>query len=182
MPFRSERTIFPEIIRIKPEIFSDERGYFLESFKRSDYRDLGITEVFVQSNFAFSHKHVLRGMHFQRAPYAQSKLVQCLEGSIFDVVVDIRTDSPSFGDWMGVELSGKVKDILYVPAGFAHGYLVLSDLALVHYKTSKEYEPTRESGFIWNDPDVGIEWPVDIVLLSEKDKNLPPFKQVRSIV
>jgi len=180
MPFRSEHTIFPDVIQIKPEIFSDERGYFLESFKSSDYIDIGITETFVQSNFAFSHKHVLRGMHYQREPYAQSKLVQCLEGSILDVVVDIRPDSPSFADWMGVELTGKEKGILYIPTGFAHGYLVLSDLALVSYKTSKEYSPAHECGFIWNDPDIGIEWPTDMILLSDKDKILPSFNEIRS--
>ncbi len=180
MSFKSEHLIFPEIILIKPEIYSDERGYFLENYKHSDFIDLGITEEFVQGNVAFSHKHVLRGMHFQKAPYAQAKLVQCLEGKIFDVVVDIRRDSSSYGEWMGIELNGKHKELLYIPEGFAHGYLVLSELAFVHYKTSKEYAPSHESGFIWNDPEVGIEWPAYKIVLSEKDKVLPLFCEMRS--
>ncbi len=161
---------------IKPQIFQDERGYFLESFRQNIYQDLGLPE-FVQDNHAFSQKNTLRGMHFQRG-VGQAKLVTVAEGEIFDVAVDMRKESPAFGQWQSVVLNAQTCQQFFIPAGFAHGYLVISDQAHVLYKVSSYYEPKKETGFSWNDPMVNISWPVKTPHLSVRDKNSMSFQEV----
>jgi len=182
MPFEFEPLAIPEVILIKPKVFSDERGFFLESYKKSDFEKAGITYEFIQDNHSASKKGVLRGLHYQKKPAVQGKLVRCIRGTIFDVAVDIRADSPTFGKWVGVYLSEENKHMLWIPPGFAHGFLVVSDYAEVIYKVShSEYSPTHDAGILWNDPDIAIEWPlhlVEEVILSNKDKNLPKLREL----
>ncbi|HSW71979.1 MAG TPA: dTDP-4-dehydrorhamnose 3,5-epimerase [Chlamydiales bacterium] len=154
---------------IKPQVYPDSRGLFFESYREPQY------EIkFVQDNFSLSKKNVLRGMHFQAEP-GQDKLVTVLQGQVFDVVVDMRVGSPTFGKWEAVILDDKNRFLLYIPKGFAHGYLVLSDEALFHYKVSSFYNPKTECGFLWNDPKIGIAWPVKDPILSERDLKNPNF-------
>ncbi|RMD47376.1 MAG: dTDP-4-dehydrorhamnose 3,5-epimerase [Aquificota bacterium] len=180
MPFEFIKTEIPDVILIKPKVFSDSRGFFLETYKKSDFEKAGIKAEFVQDNHSKSVKGVLRGLHFQKNPYAQGKLVRCIKGEIFDVAVDIRKGSPTFGNWVAQVLTEENKYILWIPEGFAHGFLTLSEEAEVIYKVSgKEYSPEHDTGIRWDDPDIGIKWPLDEVgkvLLSEKDKNLPFLK------
>ena len=180
MPFEFVKTDIPEIILIKPKVFGDKRGFFMETYKKSDFDKVGIDTDFVQDNHSKSVKGVLRGLHYQKEPFAQGKLVRCIKGRIFDVAVDIRKGSPTFGKWVGYELSEENKLMLWIPKGFAHGFLTLSDEAEVIYKVSGgEYSPKHDAGIIWNDPDIGIEWPIENIkgiLLSDKDKNLPRLK------
>lgn len=181
MPFIFKRLYIPEVILIEPKIFPDGRGFFMESYKYSDFSKFGIKEQFVQDNHSISTKGVLRGLHYQLNPNAQGKLVQCIRGSIFDVAVDIRESSPTFGHWIGQELNEKNRHILYIPPDFAHGFVVLSDLAEFIYKCTKEYSPVDERGIIWNDKDIGIQWPIKDPILSEKDKNNPSFKKRQNL-
>lgn len=176
MPFRFEKLSLSGAILIKPDVFADERGFFVETYKYSEFAKAGITEQFTQDNRSCSKKHVLRGLHFQKNPLPQGKLVSCLRGKIFDVAVDIRRGSPAYAQWAGVELSEENNFMFYIPAGFAHGFLVLSEAAEVLYKCTKEYSPENERGIIWNDPDIRINWPVVNPILSEKDKRLPGLK------
>ena len=182
MPFEFIKTEIPEVILIKPKVFQDERGFFLETYKKSDFEKAGINAEFVQDNHSKSVKGVLRGLHFQKKPFAQGKLVRCVRGKIFDVAVDIRKGSPTFGKWVGYELSEENRYILWIPEGFAHGFLTLSEEAEVIYKVSGgEYSPQHDAGIIWNDPDINIKWPVNQVkeiILSEKDKKLPFLKDI----
>ncbi len=182
MPFEFIKTEIPDVILIKPKVFQDERGFFLETYKKSDFEKAGIKAEFVQDNHSKSVKGVLRGLHFQKKPFAQGKLVRCIRGKIFDVAVDIRKGSPTFGKWVGYELSEENKHILWIPEGFAHGFLTLSDEAEVIYKVSGgEYSPEHDAGIIWNDPDIDIKWPldqVDEIILSEKDKKLPFLREI----
>ena len=182
MPFEFIKTEIPDVILIKPKVFQDERGFFLETYKKSDFEKAGIKAEFVQDNHSKSVKGVLRGLHFQKKPFAQGKLVRCIKGRIFDVAVDIRKGSPTFGEWVGYELSEENKHILWIPEGFAHGFLTLSDEAEVIYKVSGgEYSPEHDAGIIWNDPDIDIKWPldqVDEIILSEKDKKLPFLREI----
>jgi len=150
----------------------------METYKHSDFASNGIREYFVQDNYSRSSRGVLRGLHYQRNPYAQGKLVQCLKGRIFDVAVDMRKGSPTFGKWAGVELSEENILMLYVPPAFAHGFIVLSETADVLYKCTKEYAPESDRGIIWNDPDINIQWPVKEPILSDKDKRHPLLKDV----
>ncbi len=159
---------------IKPKVHKDLRGFFFESYNLPHYAWEGIDCQFVQDNVSFSWKHVLRGMHFQTTP-GQDKLVQVLRGTIFDVVVDMRKDSANFGKWEGVILDAKDPSAFFIPKGFAHGFCVLSKQALVHYKVSAVYNPQTEGVFRWNDPEIGIKWPIQTPLLSEKDANSPSF-------
>lgn len=154
--------------RIEPKRFDDARGYFLEAYQHSKLRDAGFSESFVQDNVSFSVRNVLRGLHFQY-PAWQGKLIMCLRGEIFDVAVDIRLDSPSFGKWHAEVLSEHNHRQLYIPQGFAHGFCVLSHEALVYYKCTDYYDAQHEFTLIWNDPAVGIEWPVRDPILSSKD-------------
>jgi dTDP-4-dehydrorhamnose 3,5-epimerase len=159
---------------IEPRVFGDSRGYFMETYNYNDFKEAGLDMAFVQDNQSKSFKGVLRGLHFQ-VNYPQGKLVRVLSGKVFDVAVDIRKDSPTYKKWFGVVLSAENKKQFYVPPGFAHGFLVLSDEAEFAYKCTAFYHPEDESGVIWNDPSIGIEWPLEgigEILLSEKDKKL----------
>jgi dTDP-4-dehydrorhamnose 3,5-epimerase len=176
MPFIFKKLSIPEVVLIEPKVFRDGRGFFMETYKYSDFARMGIKEYFVQDNYSKSLKGILRGLHFQKNPNAQGKLVLCLKGKIFDAAVDIRKGSPAFGQWVGAELSEENNLILYVPSGFAHGFVVLSETADVIYKCTREYSPEDDRGIIWNDPDININWPVKDPILSEKDKKLPFLK------
>ncbi len=177
MPFQFEPTELAGVVHIQPRIFNDSRGFFLETFKQSDFIQAGIKENFVQSNFSHSTKDTLRGLHYQKNPSAQGKLVLALSGVIFDVAIDLRKGSPTFGKWVSRMLSSEKRNMLYIPAGFAHGFCVLSDEADVMYYCTHEYAPRDEAGIIWNDPQIGVDWPVSQALLSEKDSRLPGLAQ-----
>ncbi len=178
MPFHFERLEIPEIILIEPKIFKDTRGFFMETYKYSDFVSVDVKAHFVQDNYSRSSRGVLRGLHYQKEPDAQGKLVQCLQGKIFDVAADIRKGSPTFGRWVSAELSQENGRMLYVPPGFAHGFLVLSESADVIYKCTREYSPENDRGVIWNDPDLNIEWPLKNPFLSEKDGGHPLLKDI----
>lgn len=165
---------------IEPTIFEDDRGYFFEKFNEKKFEELtGMNGHFVQDNVSKSSYGVLRGLHLQKGEHAQAKLVSCLEGKVWDVAVDLRVDSPSFGKWFGVELTLENKLQLYVPRGFAHGFSVLSETAVFAYKCDNFYNKESEGSVIWNDSDLNIDWklPLDVVQLSEKDKSLPKFSE-----
>ena len=172
MPFTFKRLSIPDVILIEPSSFSDDRGFFFESFKESDFFSNGIDKKFVQDNFSHSINGVIRGLHFQKAPKAQAKLVTVLKGKIFDVAVDIRKNSPTYGKWVSEILSDDTHNLLYVPEGFAHGFCVISDEADVHYKVSNEYSQEHERSIIWNDPKLNIEWPIKKPIISNKDNKL----------
>jgi len=173
MPFIFQRLDIPEIILIEPRRFEDTRGFFMETYKYSDFLRNGIQEHFVQDNYSRSVRDVLRGLHYQRNSHAQGKLIQCIKGKIFDVAVDIRKGSPTFMQWISSELSEENNRMFYVPPGFAHGFIVVSDIADVIYKCTKEYSPEDDRGIIWNDPDIQIRWPIQEPVLSEKDSRHP---------
>jgi len=166
----------PDVILITPHLFNDERGYFFENFNHSIFKQNQINLNFIQENFSKSKKNVIRGLHFQKNPKAQAKLVTAISGEIFDVAVDLRKNSSTFGKWVGEILSETNHKSLYVPEGFAHGFCVLSEYASMVYKINKEYSPEYEQGIIWNDPELDISWPISKPILSEKDQNLPLFK------
>jgi dTDP-4-dehydrorhamnose 3,5-epimerase len=178
MPFTFKKLDIPEVILVESEAFSDDRGYFLESFKESVFTKNGIDTKFVQDNFSHSTKGVLRGLHYQKNPKAQAKLVTVLRGEIFDVAVDIRKNSPTYGKCIGEILSEKNHRLLYVPEGFAHGFCVLSNEADVLYKVNQEYSPEHEKGILWNDFDLNISWPIKKPLLQDKDVLLPILKNI----
>jgi dTDP-4-dehydrorhamnose 3,5-epimerase len=171
-------TEIPDVILIEPRVFGDSRGYFMETYKEPLFVENGIPDKFVQDNLSSSVKGTLRGLHYQINPNAQGKLVRVLKGSVYDVAVDIRQGSPTFGKWIGVELSEENKLSFWIPPGFAHGFYVTSEMAEFTYKCTDVYTPDAERGIIWNDPDIGIEWPIDggEVLLSDKDKKNPQLK------
>ena len=177
MPFKFQRLEIPDVILVEPEVFDDERGFFMETYKYSEFCAFGIKEHFLQDNHSRSVKRVLRGLHYQNPPKAQGKLVRVVVGEIFDVGVDIRRGSPTYGKWVGEILSAENKRMLYIPPGFAHGFCVLSDVAEVLYKTTAEYAPECEAGIIWNDPEIGIRWPIEHPILSAKDAALPPLRE-----
>ncbi len=164
-----EHTPLSGLLLIKPDIFGDERGYFQESWNLRRYTDAGLDRHFVQDNLSFSRKGILRGLHFQN-PHAQGKLVSVLRGEVFDVAVDVRADSPTFGQWYGVTLSEDNHLQLFVPEGFAHGFCVTSDTALFAYKCTDFYRPELEFSIRWDDPDIGISWPIEHPELSKKDQ------------
>jgi dTDP-4-dehydrorhamnose 3,5-epimerase len=176
MPFTFKKLDISEVILVETQFFPDDRGFFLESFKESIFASNGIKTKFVQDNFSHSVKGVLRGLHYQKNSNAQAKLVIALRGEIFDVVVDIRKDSPTYGKWVGEILSGDNHKSLYIPEGFAHGFCVLSEEADVLYKVNNEYSPENERGIIWNDSEIDIMWPIDKPILQEKDSSLPVLK------
>ncbi|MFQ5875718.1 MAG: dTDP-4-dehydrorhamnose 3,5-epimerase [Dehalococcoidia bacterium] len=177
MPFRFQPLELPEVILIEPQAFEEYRGFFMETYKRSEFQASGISGVFVQDNHSHSVRGVLRGLHYQKQPKAQGKLVQVIRGEIFDVAADIRRGSPTYGRWVGAILSDKVRRMLYVPVGFAHGFCVLSDEADIVYKVTAEYAPELDRGIVWNDPELSIHWPVQDPILSPKDSRLPPLKE-----
>lgn len=179
-----QRLAIPDVILVTPKRHGDARGFFSETFRADTYAKAGIPGPFVQDNHAYSQQAgILRGLHFQKPPSAQAKLVRCTQGAIYDVAVDIRQNSPTFGQHVGAELSAETGAQLYVPEGFAHGYLTLTPDCHVQYKTSDYYAPEAEGGIAWDDPALGIEWPMEglAVTLSEKDKTLPPLSALAPI-
>jgi dTDP-4-dehydrorhamnose 3,5-epimerase len=179
VPFEFTRLAISDVIQVQPKVFGDNRGFFVETYKYSEFNNFGITEVFVQDNHSKSSKNVLRGLHYQKQPKAQAKLVRCTQGEIIDIAVDIRVGSPTYAKWVSLLLSAENNSMMYVPAGFAHGFLVLSETAEVLYKTSDEYSPENDAGIRWDDPEIGIDWQKwlrETPLISEKDKNLPRLK------
>jgi dTDP-4-dehydrorhamnose 3,5-epimerase len=169
------------LLLIEPKVFKDSRGYFLESYNSETFKNSGIDVNFVQDNQSFSCKGTLRGLHFQNTPYAQVKLVRVITGSIIDVAVDIRKGSKTYGKYYSAELSGENKKMLYIPDGFAHGFLTLEDNTIVQYKCSNVYNKESEGGIMWNDPDININWGlIDEPIISDKDKNNISFKDLNS--
>ena len=177
MGFKVKKADLEGVLIIEPTIHTDSRGRFFESFQRERYKDLGITEEFVQDNQSVSHKNTIRGLHYRVEP-EQSKLVRVIKGEVFDVVVDIRKSSPTFGQWRGYTLSDSNYLQIYIPAGFAHGFCVLSETAEFLYKVSEYYSAEKERGIIWNDPEIGVEWPTSSPILSKKDKMNPGLKDL----
>lgn len=166
------KTKIPDVLIIEPKVFGDERGFFYESYNHKKFEQAVGKEVnFVQDNHSKSTKGVLRGLHFQKAPYSQGKLVRCIVGEVFDVAVDIRENSDTYGEWVGIVLSAENKRQLWIPEGFAHGFLVLSETAEFLYKATNYYHPESEGGIIWNDKNISIDWPIDNnnIILSQKD-------------
>jgi dTDP-4-dehydrorhamnose 3,5-epimerase len=177
MPSTFEATALPGVTIIVPKVFGDSRGFFMETFKRSEFEAAGLPTAFVQENHSKSSAGILRGLHYQRAPKAQGKLVRVIRGEIFDVAVDIREESPTYLQWVGVTLSEENRTSLFVPPGFAHGFCVVSPEAEVVYRTTEEYSPELEHGIMWDDPALGIAWPVANPILSERDKVWPPLRR-----
>jgi len=173
------KTEIPDLLIIKPKVFEDERGYFFESYNEKNFAENGIRILFVQDNESKSGQGVIRGLHYQLAPYSQTKLVRVIEGKVFDVAVDLRKDSPSYGKWSGIELSAENKVQFLIPKGFAHGFSVLSESATFIYKCDNLYNPKAERGINFNDPFLNIDWQVDPekAIISPKDKVYPNFKQ-----
>lgn len=176
MPFKFSDTELRGLKVINPDVFEDERGLFMETYKRAAFEEAGIDMEFIQDNYSKSKANVLRGLHYQKGEAAQAKIVQCFEGVIFDAVVDLREESPTFCESSSTILSEHNNKILYVPRGFAHGFLTLSDVAKVRYKVDNDYQPNREGGIIWDDPKLAIDWPVENPNLSEKDVDWPTLK------
>ena len=180
MPFEFIETELKDVMIVKPKVFGDKRGFFLESYKKNDFFNAGIKVEFNQDNHSKSTKGVLRGLHFQLNPKAQAKLVRCARGKIYDVAVDLRKNSPSYKKWIKVELSEDNKQMLYIPAGFAHGFVVLSEEAELLYKATNEYAPELDGGIKWNDEDVNVDWGIDFIpLISDKDAALPSLKDAK---
>lgn len=175
------QTKLPGVLIIEPDVFGDDRGYFYESFNKKRFQELtGIDVNFIQDNESRSRYGVVRGLHFQKGEFAQTKLVHVAQGKILDVVVDIRRDSPTFGQYIATELSDSNHRQLYIPRGYAHGFSVLSEEAIFQYKCDNYYAPQAEGGVFWSDPDIGIDWqlPMDVITLSEKDKKHPLLKDI----
>ena len=177
MPFQFEPTAIPEVVRIIPRVFADDRGFFVETYKVTEFAENGIVQPFVQTNHSRSTRGVLRGLHYQVEPNAQGKLIHCGSGRIFDVAVDLRKSSSTFSKWVGVELSDDNLEMLYIPPGFAHGFYTLSEVADIMYQVTAEYAPESERGLIYNDPDVGIQWPEGPIFLSDKDTVCPSLDE-----
>lgn len=175
MAFTFQPLTIPEVVHITPDVHGDDRGYFLEVFKKSLFREVGIDTEFVQVNHSRSQKNVLRGLHYQQQPHAQAKLITVISGEIFDVAVDIRKTSPTFGQWASVRLSAADHSMVYIPIGFAHGFCALADNTEIIYYNSAEYVPEAEGGLAWNDPALKITWPIDQPVLSAKDQQYPPL-------
>jgi dTDP-4-dehydrorhamnose 3,5-epimerase len=170
----------PDVLVVEPTVYRDPRGFFIESYHAPRYRAAGIDVTFVQDNQSRSVKGTLRGLHWQVAPHPQAKLVRVVDGEILDVAVDVREGSPTFGRWAAVTLSSENFRQLFVPVGFAHGFLVLSERADIEYKCSDVYDPASERGLMWNDPALGIAWPIDDPILSARDQGHPAFAALRS--
>jgi dTDP-4-dehydrorhamnose 3,5-epimerase len=178
MPFVFHVMDLPGVVVIEPKIFADDRGFFMETYKRSEFATAGIAVDFVQENHSRSVQGTLRGLHGQRPPKAQAKLVRAIEGEVFDVAVDIRRDSPTFGRWVSVTLSAENRRSIFIPAGYAHGFCVVSTEAQVIYKTTDEYAPELEYGVRWNDPVLAIPWPITAPRLSPRDGRWPPLSDL----
>lgn len=177
--FKFTQTKIEDVYIIEPTIFGDNRGYFLETYNQNDFQEAGLNQIFVQDNHSKSTKGVLRGLHFQYTQ-PQGKLVKAIKGTVYDVAVDLRKDSNTYKEYVGVVLSEENKKMFYVPEGFAHGFLVLSDEAEFTYKCTQFYNPADEGGIIWNDPEIGIKWPLDDIkeiILSDKDQKFKPLSE-----
>ena len=178
--FEFEKQKIGDVILVKPQVHGDNRGFFVETYKKSEFYANGIKVEFNQDNHSKSSAHVLRGLHYQEVPFAQAKLVRCPKGRIYDVAVDIRKNSKTYGQYVKVELSEENKYMLYIPEGFAHGFVVLSDEAELMYKVTGEYAPQADRGVLWCDEDINIDWGIDFEpILSEKDKNQPRLREVK---
>ena len=177
MPFRFQKLSLDGPVVIVPDVHPDERGLFCELYKKSDFADSGIGGEFVQENLSYSRRRVLRGLHYQLPPFAQGKLVRAITGKVWDVAVDLRKASPSFGKWVGVELSDEDRRMLWIPPGFAHGFVALSSDVHLLYACTAEYKSAAERGVRWNDPDLAIDWPLLDVVVSKRDSELPPFNK-----
>lgn len=183
MPFSFKNTPIKDLLIIEPKVFVDDRGFFMESYKKSDFVKAGINTDFKQDNHSNSSKGVLRGLHFQTGSSAQGKLVRVVKGAVWDVAVDLRRDSETFGQWFGIELTEENGLMFYIPTGFAHGFVTLKDNTHFMYKCSEEYDPSADSGIIWNDPTIGIEWPLTVGLsFSEKDLKLQTFDNLKDLL
>jgi dTDP-4-dehydrorhamnose 3,5-epimerase len=181
MPFKFINLEISGLLLVEPRLFPDERGFFLESYKESEFKRGGIPYRFVQDNHSQSKKNVLRGLHFQRQPRAQGKLVRVIQGNVWDVMVDLRKNSPTYKRWLGIEVSEENNRMLFIPPGFAHGFVALSEEAHLLYKCTEEYDPVLDAGIRWNDPEIGVEWPVQDPIISDKDKSLPFLRELESI-
>ncbi len=164
------------VLLITPKIFQDDRGFFLESYRQPLYATHGIEPSFVQDSLSFSKRGTVRGLHYQKKP-GQAKLITCIQGCIWDVAVDIRPDSPTFGQWEAVEIDDQKRQQIFIPIGFAHGFCVLSETALIQYKVSSVYDPINEYAIRWNDPEIGVKWPTKSPILSQRDQTSPFFKE-----
>ncbi len=176
MPFQFTRLAIPEVLLVEPRVLSDTRGWFAETYKASEFARAGITLPFTQDNHSRSSRGVLRGLHYQKSPRAQGKLIRVVVGEVFDVAVDIRRSSATFGRWVSATLSAANPRMVYVPPGFAHGFCVLSDAAEIYYKTTAEYAPDFERGVAWNDPELRIPWPIADPVVSSRDAGLPSLR------
>jgi dTDP-4-dehydrorhamnose 3,5-epimerase len=187
MPFSFETTPIEGLIIIRPRRFADPRGFFEETFKATDFAAGGITAPFLQDNHSYSGKGVLRGLHFQREPHAQGKLVQALTGAVWDAAVDLRPNSATYLAWYGITLTASEGTLFYIPPGFAHGFLTLEDDTHFLYKCTAEYAPAADGGVHWNDPDIAVPWPLEQLgegtwpLISEKDRELPFLKELKNL-
>lgn len=183
------RTALPDVIAIEPDVFQDERGWFMETFQQARFTEalqklgLSVPTQWLQDNHSCSKKNVLRGLHYQQTPHAQGKLIRVISGAIFDVAVDVRHESATFGRWIGMTLSADNRRMLWIPEGFAHGFLALAHETHVLYKTTRAYDPPSERSLAWNDPDIGIEWPLEsgqTPVLSDKDAAAPRLREFNS--
>lgn len=177
MPVEITPTEIPDVLIVKTGVFQDDRGYFSESYSKRMWAEAGFEEHFVQDNLSCSKKGTLRGLHYQILPEGMGKLVRCVRGAIFDVAVDLRSGSATFGQWVGRELSGENHLSLWVPVGFAHGFVALEDDSIVHYKCSGHHAPDCERSLNYADPDVGIQWPLSPTIISQKDQDAPMLEQ-----
>lgn len=180
MPFTFIKTPIEGLLIIEPRKFPDDRGFFMETYKKSDFTEAGITEEFVQDNHSLSSKGVLRGLHFQTEPHSQGKLVRVVKGAVWDVGVDLRPGTKTYGQWYGVTLTEENGKMFYLPLGFAHGFLTLSDNTHFLYKCTSEYAPKADGGIRWDDPDIAVKWPLNGIMpaFSEKDLKLPYLKEL----
>jgi dTDP-4-dehydrorhamnose 3,5-epimerase len=178
MPFTFIKTEIEGVIIVEPRVFGDERGFFMETYKKTDFDSNGISEQFVQDNHSMSGKGVLRGIHFQKSPMAQGKLVRVTAGSVFDVAVDLRPDSPTYKKWIGIELTAENAKMFYIPPGFGHAFLTLEDNTHFLYKCTENYSPEHDGGIRYDDPAIGVKWPTEDFIVSDKDKNLPFLKDL----
>jgi len=174
------KTRIPDLVIIKPKVYNDSRGYFFESYNKDEFHKIGLYDSFVQDNESKSNKGVLRGLHFQNAPFAQGKLVRVMHGAVLDVAVDLRKNSPTYGKWESVELNHDNKWMYWIPPGFAHGFVTLEDNTVFFYKCTNIYNKESEGSIQWNDPDLNIDWKIDNPTLSDKDKSGPLFRDFKT--
>jgi len=177
-----EKTDFEGLLIVIPDIFEDDRGYFFESYNRQRYTDKGISANFVQDNESMSKSGVIRGLHLQKKDSAQGKLIRIVRGKIFDVAVDLRLNSPTFGKYFSIILDDKEKKQVYIPPGFAHGFASLEDNTILHYKCTNYYNPETELTLLWNDPDIAINWPFQNPIVSDKDRRGMTFKDIKNLI